>query len=194
MDAGYLTSDAPHGDTALPLQDWERLVVDAVGNVIEFWGFKHNQGRVWALLFVRDAALTAHEIQTVLDLSKGAVSMLSRELEQWRVIRRVREPGSGTWRFEANTSFIEMVRRVLETREQEFLARVKADLERAEQLAAADPRAPEGAVERVRRMRGLADWMEQALRAFIRTATFDVSPIVDALRRTVRSLTFKDRA
>ena len=31
------------------LAPWEALVVDAVGNVIDFWKFKRNQGRVWAL-------------------------------------------------------------------------------------------------------------------------------------------------
>ncbi len=26
--------------------NWESMAIDAVGNVIEFWGFKRNQGRV----------------------------------------------------------------------------------------------------------------------------------------------------
>ena len=31
--------------------DWVHLALEAVGNVIEFWGFKRNQGRVWAYLY-----------------------------------------------------------------------------------------------------------------------------------------------
>ena len=45
--------------TLLP---WEALVVDAVGSVIDFWKFKRNQGRVWALLYLRGRALSAAEI------------------------------------------------------------------------------------------------------------------------------------
>ena len=72
--------------------------MDAVGNVIEFWGFKRNQGRVWALLYLRGEPLTAGEIERELELSKGGVSMLLRDLERWGVIsacaRRARVAGA----------------------------------------------------------------------------------------------------
>ena len=64
------------------LAPWEAIAIDAVGNVIEFWGFKRNQGRVWALLYLRGEPLTAGEIERELDLSKGGVSMLLRDLER----------------------------------------------------------------------------------------------------------------
>ena len=77
---GYLWPDAQGSTpvTAGPLSHWESVAVDAVGNFIEFWGFKRNQGRVWALLYLRDAALDAQELQDELGLSKGAVSMIVR--------------------------------------------------------------------------------------------------------------------
>ena len=82
------------------LRDWEVLATDAVGEAIEFWGFKHNQGRVWGLLYLRAQPMTAGELQRLLGLSKGAVSMLLKDLEQWKVVRKVRPPGSAIWHFE----------------------------------------------------------------------------------------------
>jgi DNA-binding transcriptional regulator GbsR (MarR family) len=177
---------APAPDTVVPLAPWEILVCDAVGNVIEFWGFKRNQGRVWALLYLRDAALSATELQELLGLSKGAVSMITRELEQWSVVSRVRRPGDAAWRFAANTELLSMVNRVLESRELGFIARVCADLESAERAARQDPAASDAVVERVVKMRRLADLVEHSLRVFLRTSRLDVSALIDVLQSRVR--------
>ena len=59
---GYLWTESEPAATA-PMIGWEQVAIDAVGNVIEFWGFKRNQGRVWALLYLRDVALTAAELE-----------------------------------------------------------------------------------------------------------------------------------
>ncbi len=154
------------------LADWEALVVDAVGNVIEFWGFRANEGRVWALLYVRDRPFTAAEIGASLGLSKGAVSMITREMEQWGVLHRVRL-GADAWRFEAETDFLTMIGRVIESREGRFLARVRSDLTRAEQAAAG--RASREQLDRIARMRRLADLVDKALNVFLKTARFDVA-------------------
>ncbi|MFT6396228.1 MAG: DNA-binding transcriptional regulator GbsR (MarR family) [Bradymonadia bacterium] len=177
---------ATEGDPTRELAGWETLAVDAVGNVIEFWGFKRNQGRLWALLFLRDVSLTASQLQTVLGLSKGAVSMITRELESWQVIRRVRQPGESTWRFSSNSDLLAMVNRVLELREIEFLSRVRADLEMAEEQAKADPNAGSDEVNRVSQMRKLADVVERAVRAFLRTARLDISGLVGVLQAVRR--------
>src|SRR6185295_11178850 len=93
---GYLwTMEHPtaSGEGLPALARWEAMAVDAVGNAIEFWGFKRNQGRVWALLYLRGTPMSAGQLEKELSLSKGAVSMLIRDLERWGVIERVREPG-----------------------------------------------------------------------------------------------------
>ncbi|MCA9519879.1 MAG: transcriptional regulator, partial [Myxococcales bacterium] len=92
-----------------PLSSWEASALEAVAGVIEFWGFKRNQGRLWTLLYLRGVALTAAQIQSVLDLSKGAVSMVTREMEQWSVIHRLRHDDSNSWHFAAETSLVKMV-------------------------------------------------------------------------------------
>lgn len=159
------------------LAPWESLVIDAVGNVIEFWGFKRNQGRVWALLYVRGVPMSASDIQHALSLSKGAVSMISRELEQWGVIHRVRPPNSASWHFVAETDLMRMINRVLSDRESSVVARVKADLSEAEKQARQSDTIPEEIVDRLIRMRMLASTIERSLDSFLRTARFNANEV-----------------
>ncbi|MFU8805658.1 MAG: GbsR/MarR family transcriptional regulator [Bradymonadaceae bacterium] len=168
-------SDSPHQPF------WESLVCDAVGDVIEFWGFKRNHGRVWALLYLRQEPLSAARLQEALDLSKGAVSMITRDLEQWEVVRRVRLPGDSVWHFLAEVEFIHMIRRVIREREGELVGRVSADLDDAARLARESDDVPEEVVERIARMRALAGMIEHALELFLKTANFDVQKTRDIL-------------
>jgi len=168
------------------LLPWEALVVDAVGNTIDFWHFKRNHGRVWALLYLRGRALSASDIQAALGLSKGAVSMVTRELEQWGVIHRARTPGDATWRFVAETDLMRMIRRVIEEREAAFVTRVRSDLETAEKLAREDGDVPPEVLARVTRMRQLAGFVDKALRAFLLTARLDVGSALNVLQEPVR--------
>ncbi len=175
---GYLWNKAADADAkadAEHLEQWEAVAVDAVGNVIEFWGFKRNQGRVWALLYLRDTALTAAEIEADLELSKGGVSMLLRDLERWGVILRVRTPGDASWRYKAESDLLKMARRVIEEREFAFIARIRADLAEARRLAEVTGKVPKERLNRLIRMSSLADQTERALKMFLKTSRLDVA-------------------
>lgn len=171
---GYLWNETTTTEAPGKLLQWETVAIDAVGNVIEFWGFKRNQGRVWALLYLRDVALTAAEIEKDLALSKGGVSMLLRDLERWGVVLRVRTPGDSAWRYKAETDLLTMARRVIEEREFSFIARIRADLEEARKLAQAGGHASKAQIARLVRMETLADATEKALRMFLKTSRLDV--------------------
>jgi DNA-binding transcriptional regulator GbsR (MarR family) len=181
---GYLWNQ----DAQLPpqasarLRPWEAIALDSVGNVIEFWGFKRNQGKVWALLYLRDVALTAGELELELSLSKGGVSMLLKDLERWGVVLRVRNPGDAAWRYSAVTDVLKMARRVIEEREFSFIERVRADLEEARRLAEADAQTPRAMVQRLEKMERLAEAMEKALRLFLKTSRLDVSHFFEVFR------------
>jgi HTH-type transcriptional regulator, glycine betaine synthesis regulator len=164
------------------LAPWEAIAIDAVGNVIEFWGFKRNQGRVWALLFLRGEPLTAGELERELELSKGGVSMLLRDLERWGVVRRVRSPQDSAWRYAAETDLIRMVSHVIEEREAGFIERIRADLAEAYRLAQESGNVPREHLARLEKMATLAEHVERALRLFIKTARLDVGGILGALR------------
>jgi DNA-binding transcriptional regulator GbsR (MarR family) len=163
------------------LAEWEALVVDSVGTVIEFWKFKRNQGRVWALLYLRGRPMTALELQDVLGLSKGAVSMVTRELEQWGVVRRVRGPQDSAWHFQAEIELLKMVGRVIEEREAKVVRQVKADLERAERLARERDDVPPDVLARLTRMKTLAGLIDRAVRGFLHTARLDVGGAAQVL-------------
>ncbi|MFO0750112.1 MAG: transcriptional regulator [Myxococcota bacterium] len=162
------------------LKPWEALVADAVANVIEFWNFKRSHGLVWALLYLRGRPMDAGEIQAELGLSKGGVSMGIRELEHWNVVRRIRAPGDTVWRYAAETDFLGMIGKVVAEREGSLVDSVARDLSRAEMLAADDPGDP-AALERVKKMRSLAELVSAALRAFLHTANLDIHLVRHAL-------------
>ena len=172
----------PQGEGSGRLSAWEAIAIDAVGNVIEFWGFKRNQGRVWALLYLRGEPLTAGELERALELSKGRVSMLLRALERWGVVRRVRSPRESAWGYTAETDLIRMVSHVVEQREASFIERIRADLAEARRLASAQGGVPVQQLERLEKMATLAEHVERALRLFIKTARLDVGGILGALR------------
>jgi HTH-type transcriptional regulator, glycine betaine synthesis regulator len=163
-------------------ENFESVAVDAVGNVIEFWGFKRNQGRVWAWLYLHDATLTAAEIERELALSKGGVSMLLKDLERWGVVLRVRLPNDATWRFRAETDLLKMVRRVMEEREFAFISRTRSDIALARRFAESNAQVKPELLARLRRMELLAEATERALKLFLRTSKLDFGGIFDVFR------------
>ena len=92
-------------------------VADALGALMEFWGFKRVMGRVWTLLYLRGDALSASDLCDQLSISSGAASMALSELEHWAVIRRIRKAGDRREYFEAETDIWKMISRVLRERE-----------------------------------------------------------------------------
>jgi DNA-binding transcriptional regulator GbsR (MarR family) len=92
-------------------------VADAVGALIEAWGFKRNMGRMWAVLYLEDHPLTAADLGERLGLSTGAVSMLLAELLQWGAVKKAWVVGERREHYEPETSIWKMVSRVFRERE-----------------------------------------------------------------------------
>ncbi len=172
------------GELASPgrLAPWEAMAIEAVGNVIEFWGFKRNQGRVWGLLYLRGESFTAGEIERELELSKGGVSMLLRDMERWGVVRRVRQPQDGVWRYAAETDLARLMTRVLEEREASFVTRIRGNLEEARRLALEGEGVASERLQRLEKMVNLAEHVERALHLFLKTARLDVGGVLGAFR------------
>lgn len=107
--------DRPHEEDEL----WasERIVSDAVGRLMVFWGFKRNMGRVWTVLFLSDTPLTAKQLQHRLQLSSGAVSMTLSELSRWGVVHKHWVQGDRRDYFVAEANLWKMISRVLRERE-----------------------------------------------------------------------------
>src|SRR5262245_23794571 len=91
-----------HTDTLPdPLREAELLVADAVGDVIEHWGFRKALGRVWSVLYLAGESLSAQTLSERLQMSSGNVSMALGELQEWGVVKRVWRPGERKEYFEA---------------------------------------------------------------------------------------------
>jgi HTH-type transcriptional regulator, glycine betaine synthesis regulator len=119
-------------------------IADAVGALMESWGFKRNMGRMWALLYLEGGSLSAGDIGERLELSSGAVSMLLTELQQWSVVKKTWVPGERRDFYEAETNIWKPVSRVFRERELRWIQTALEEFEAAQtQLgtpAAADAR------------------------------------------------------
>ncbi|MBA3391251.1 MAG: ArsR family transcriptional regulator [Deltaproteobacteria bacterium] len=96
-------------------------VADAVGALIESWGFKRNMGRMWTVLYLEDHPLNATDLVERLGLSTGAVSMLLTELQEWGAIKKAWVVGERKEHYEAETNIWKMVSRVFRERELQWI-------------------------------------------------------------------------
>lgn len=167
--------------------DWRELAVEAVGNVIEFWGFKRNQGRLWAFLYLSNEPLSAADFQAQLGMSKGNVSTIIRELEYWKVVERVRLPNDRAWRYVAKVDMRDMIARVLRERELAFISRVCDDLSEAERMASEEGESEE-VIERLIKMRLFAEGMKRAIDLFITGANLDLRQTIDVFKSAPQTL------
>jgi DNA-binding transcriptional regulator GbsR (MarR family) len=100
-----------------PLLGIRHQVADAVGGLMELWGFKRIMGRTWALLYLADAPLAAAELGDALQVSPGSVSMTVSELLKWGVVKKTWIPGDRRDFYVPETSVWKMVSRVIRERE-----------------------------------------------------------------------------
>lgn len=108
-------------------------VADAVGALIESWGFKRNMGRMWAVLYLDDHPLTAADLGERLGLSTGAVSMLLTELLQWGAIKKAWVVGERREHYEPETSLWKMISRVFRERELNWIKSAADAFDQAKQ-------------------------------------------------------------
>jgi len=108
-------------------------VADAVGALIESWGFKRNMGRMWTVLYLDDHPLTAADLGERLGLSTGAVSMLLTELLQWGAIKKAWVVGERREHYEPETSLWKMISRVFRERELNWIKSAADAFEEAKQ-------------------------------------------------------------
>jgi DNA-binding transcriptional regulator GbsR (MarR family) len=160
-------------------------VADAVGALMELWGFRRQLGRIWAVLFLSDRPLAAPELCARLDISTGLLSMSLAELRRWGVVRSVAIPGDRKEHVEAETNVWKLVARVLREREARAVEGALAAFERAlDEVRAAlgdvDPAVKAAARFKAKRLELLAGLSRAALavlRLLVDSARADVGPL-----------------
>ena len=171
----------------------EAAVSDVVGRLIEFWGFKRNMGRIWAVLYLSPEPLSAEDLRRLLSLSSGAVSMTLGELARWGVVRRVWVQGERKDFFAAEVHLWRMISRVFNEREKsEIDAAIEAfeeallSLDRMKAQAAHAPASEKQEIlarvelqkERIGQLLELAKLGKKLLDALLSTAKVDAEPLV----------------
>jgi DNA-binding transcriptional regulator GbsR (MarR family) len=167
----------------------EKLVSDAIGRLIEFWGFKRNMGRVWAVLYLSETPLTAKDLQERLSLSVGAVSMTVSALERWSVVKKVWIEGDRRDHFVAEGNLWRMISRVLAEREKVVIIDAIDELEKAlahveERQKARDPAERARARlqrDRIKQLLELARLGRSLLEALVTKGRVDASPLIRIL-------------
>jgi len=172
----------------------EAIVSDMVGRLIEFWGFKRNMGRVWAVLYLSPEPLTAQELRAVLRLSSGAVSMILNDLSRWGVVRKVWIQGDRRDHFAAEVQLWRMISRVLSEREKTEIVVFMEACEEAmrsleSKMTAQDARERAKAqlqLERIKALLELARLGKKLLDGLLSTAKLDAEPLTRFLLGGVR--------
>ncbi len=161
----------------------ELLAADAIGDVIEHWGFRKVLGRIWTVLYLSGEPLAAVELCERLQMSSGTMSTSLTELQHWGVVRRVWRPGERKEFFEAETDFWRMISKVINERERFLASSVRERLERAVTLlrAAGNGAAARERVERVRRLLSLATVAQTVIESFISSRRADFSGFSNVL-------------
>jgi DNA-binding transcriptional regulator GbsR (MarR family) len=175
----------PASAAATPLQRVDLAVADAVGALMELWGFRRQLGRVWAVLYLSDRPLAAPELCARLEISTGLLSMSLAELRRWGVVRSVVVPGDRKEHFEPETNVWRLVARVLREREQRAVEGALGAFEQAlhdarAALVDADPSVKAAARFKARRLELLVDLSRAALnvlRVLIESARADAGPL-----------------
>ncbi|MDQ3368354.1 MAG: MarR family transcriptional regulator [Myxococcota bacterium] len=164
-------------------------VADAVGALIESWGFKRNMGRMWAVLYLEDHPLTAAELGERLGLSTGSVSMLLTELQEWGAIKKAWVVGGRKEHYEAETNIWKMVSRVFRERELQWIKTALDSFESANaQLEAGSDARSAVIAARVSGLVQLAQVGAHLLESMLQGEAVDSLPIktVGELARAVR--------
>jgi DNA-binding transcriptional regulator GbsR (MarR family) len=171
-------------------------VADAVGALIEAWGFRRNMGRMWAVLYLEDHPLTAADLGERLGLSTGAVSMLVNELVQWGIIKKTWVVGERREHFEAETSIWKMISRVFRERELRWIRTAhEAFAEAGDELEPGDDARHRLIASRLAGLTQLAEVGAHLLQTMLEGEAIDSLPIkqVGELAAAVRPATDPDK-
>jgi len=172
-------------DAASDLWPSEQLLSDALGRLMEFWGFKRHLGRIWTVLYLSDEPLGANELRDKLQLSAGSVSMALTELQRWGVVKKVWVHGQRRDYYVAESNLWKMISRVFRERElvevREAIGAMESALRSLEQkLKAAEPTVRERAATqyaRIEKLLDLARLGQRLIEGLLDTARLDAVPL-----------------
>lgn len=168
------------------LWESEEQVAEAIGRLIEFWGFKRNMGRIWTVLYLSDAPLPAVAIQSRLSLSAGTVSMTLKGLLHWGVAHRAQVEGERREYYAPERDIWKMVSRVYAEREREEVLHAIDTMNDAIEFTDAkshspneeDRRRAEAQLPRIRELLRLSHTGLGLINALVQSGRVDMSSLI----------------
>ncbi len=129
------------------------------------WGVNRSVSQVHALLYLSDVPLTADAIVDALSLARSNVSTALKELQGYRIVRRVHVEGDRRDHFVAEADLWDMLLRIVEERKRREIDPTIALLGELAERLKTDTTAPPHVRERIARMHEflgtLGNWYEQ---------------------------------
>lgn len=114
-----------------------------------FWGISPTTARVYSWLLSRTEPADTDEIMQGLEMSRGAVSMASRELREWHLIVPEKATGSRRTVFRPATDLEKVIRNIVQIRKRREWDPVQENLREWIPKLAEDP-SPDAAIFRQR--------------------------------------------
>jgi DNA-binding transcriptional regulator GbsR (MarR family) len=108
-----------------------RHTCEAIGEIIESWGFKRIMGSMWAFLYLCPEPATAKDICGALGISPALVSITLQDLLRWGVVRKLSPLGKRRDYYIAEHDVWKMIRKVLMERERTQMTSVQDRLGQA---------------------------------------------------------------
>lgn len=164
---------------------------EAIGRIVEVWGFKKVMGMMWAFLYLCPEPACAKDICKALSISPALVSITIQELLQWGVVRKLSPIGKRRDYYIAEHDIWKMIRKVLHERGKREMEWIQEKLESAldslETEKSASPQLKSKRTCQFQKIRiedllGATNTAQNILSLFMELGKVDVSPIQQALK------------
>lgn len=124
------------------------------------WGVNRSVAQIHALLYLSGRPLHAEEISEALGIARSNTSNSLKELQNWRLVRRVPVMGDRREHFEAEVDLWQMLTRIAQGRKEREIDPAVAALRTCKTEAASDPAIPSVAKRRIEEMHDFVNTME----------------------------------
>ena len=112
-------------------QEAIHLTCQAIGQIIEGWGFKKIMGVIWAFLYLCPEPANTKDICTNLKISPALASITLQDLLRWGVVNKTTSIGKRLDYYTAEHDIWKMIRKVFREREKMAIEQTKNKLEEA---------------------------------------------------------------
>ena len=144
-------------------------LADQVGEFIEHWGFKKIHGEIWTHIWLAKEPLDATTLVKRLQVSKALISLATKDLLQYDVIRIVGKGNRRKILLEANRNIRSVIANVIINREAKMLDSVMGHCRKTNMLS-----------DKTKKELDIDDEKMQALQIFIGIAQISLAAIVDS--------------